>query len=213
MPPGLMMQTLGINLTYAFVIFIICLIAYFEMKEISNLSLYKGINFFRNTFLFFGIGYLIKFILALKLFGLNFGFVAEAFALALILYSTLLAGTYLVLSIGHKKLSHKLEQNVWLIYLINAFIVLVVLLTNNFLIYLIIQLIILIFGIIFLYSNGKKATMLIIYQLLLLFWIIDMLDIFVPNFFGSIQTFLYLASLGIFILILYKIIKSTHKEK
>ena len=87
------------------------------------------------------------------------------------------------------------------------------LVTNNFLIYLGFQILILFVGVVLLYSDGKKTSMLIIYQLLLLFWILDIIDVFIPKFFGGLQLIISLASIGVFILVLYKIIKSTHKKK
>lgn len=207
------MQSIGINLVYSFVIFLICLIVYLETREISKLSSYKGINFFRNTFLFFGISYLLKFILTLEIFGKGFSFVGEGIFFGVALYAGLMAGLYLVMAIGNKRLPQQIGNWIFLVHALAILFSVIVLLTNNFLIYLIFQILILIVGIGFLYSNGKKTSMLIIYQLLLLFWILDIVDVFIPNFFGGLQLIISLVSIGIFILVLYKIIKSTHKRK
>ena len=213
MAPGALMQGIGINLVYSFVIFLICLIVYFETREISKLSSYKGINFFRNTFLFFGISYFLKFILALEIFSRGFNVVGDALFFGVALYAGLMAGVYLVMAIGNKKLPKQVGKWMFLMHILAILFALIVLLSNNFLIYLGFQILILILGVILLYSDGKKTSMLIIYQLLLLFWILDIIDVFVPNFFGTLQLLISLISIGIFILILYKIIKSMHKKK
>ncbi len=206
------MQGIGIDLVYSFIIFLICLIVYFETREISKLSSYKGINFFRNTFLFFGISYLLKFVLTLGIFGFGFSVVGDAIFFGVALYAGLMAGIYLVMAIGNKKLPKQIGNWIFLIHVLAILLALIVLLTNNFLIYLIFQIIILIVGIVLLYSDGKKTSMLIIYQLLLLFWILDIVDVFIPKFLGGLQLIVSLVSIGIFILVLYKIIKSTHKK-
>jgi hypothetical protein len=213
MPPGQLMPSVGIELVYSFVIFLVCLVAYFETREISKLSSYKGINFFRNTFLFFGISYFLKFILSLGIFNRNVSPVLDFIFFGIALYAGLMAGIYLVMAIGYKKIPKKIDKGIVLIHFIVVLFSLTVLFSNNFLIYLIFQILILIIGVIFLYSDGKKTGMLIIYQLLLLFWILDIIEVFIPNFFGNMQLIISLASITIFFLVLYKIIKSMHKKK
>jgi hypothetical protein len=210
---GALMQGIGIDLVYSFVIFLICLIVYFETREISRLSSYNGINFFRNTFLFFGISYLLKFVLAFGVMNINLGLIGEGIFFGIAIYASLMAGIYLVLAIGNKKLPKQFSNWIVIIHVLAIVFALIVLLTNNFLIYLIFQILILVLGVILLYSDGKKASMLLIYQLLLLFWILDIVEVFVPNFFGTLQLLVSLVSIGIFILVLYKIIKSTHGKK
>lgn len=207
------MQGVGIDLVYSFVIFLICLIVYIETREISKLSSYKGINFFRNTFLFFGISYLLKFILALDVFSRGINLVGDAIFFGVVLYASLMAGIYLIMAIGNKKLPKNIGKWIFLIHALAILFAIIVLLTNNFLVYLIFQILILVVGVVLLYSDRKKASMLIIYQLLLLFWILDIVEVFVPKFFGGVQLIISLVSIGVFILVLYKIIKSTHNKK
>jgi hypothetical protein len=213
MPPGQLIPSVGIELVYSFVIFLVCLIAYFETQEISKLSSYKGINFFRNTFLFFGISYFLKFILSLGVFNIDVGLFGQGLFFGIALYAGLMAGIYLVMAIGYKKLPKKIDKAIYFIHFAVILFSLIVLFSNNFLIYLIIQILILLLGVVLLYSDGKKTGMLIIYQLLLLFWILDIIEVFIPNFFGGLQLIISLASITIFFVVLYKIIKSMHKKK
>jgi hypothetical protein len=210
---GALMQGIGIDLVYSFVIFLICLLVYLETREISRLSSYKGINFFRNTFLFFGISYLLKFVLALGVVSIDLGTVGEGIFFGVALYASLMAGIYLVMAIGNKQLPKQIGRWIFMIHILAVVFSGIVLLSNNFLVYLGFQILILIIGIVLLYSDGKKTSMLVIYQLLLLFWILDIVEVFVPKFFGTVQLLISLVSIGIFILVLYKIIKSTHRKK
>ena len=56
------LHLVGIELIYTLIIIIFCGIIYFKTKEIYDLSKHKGIGFFRNTFLFFALSYLVRFL-------------------------------------------------------------------------------------------------------------------------------------------------------
>ncbi|KAF5428393.1 hypothetical protein C5S42_03390, partial [Candidatus Methanomarinus sp.] len=53
---------LAVELGYTLIIVFICLLIYLKTKEIYDLTNHKGIYYFRNTFLFFGLAYLFRFI-------------------------------------------------------------------------------------------------------------------------------------------------------
>jgi len=55
-------------------------------------------------------------------------------------------------------------------------------------------------------KNKKTSKMHTIYMLLSTFWILNIVDTFIPNFLQSFQLLIYLASLGIFLSILYKVL-------
>ena len=66
MPPNmpfvfLPVLRIGSELIYTLIIIIMCGIIYFKTKEIFDLTKHKGIGFFRNTFLFFALSYLMRF--------------------------------------------------------------------------------------------------------------------------------------------------------
>jgi hypothetical protein len=210
---GMMMQSMGINLIYSFVILLICLLAYIETREISRLSSHKGVDFFRNTFLFFGISYLLAFIFSFGFFNRSFHIPGNIIFFGIMIYASLMAGVYLVLTIGSKKLPKNTVNIEIILHSIAILFTFVVLLFNNFLIHIALQILILVIGIIFLYSDKKKTSMIVIYQLLLLFWIFGIIDIFIPNFFRELQMIIYLASITVFFLVLYKMNKSMQGGK
>src|SRR4030042_2689037 len=47
---------------YTLIIVVFCGIIYWKTKEIYELTKYKGIKYFRNTFLFLGLSYLLRFV-------------------------------------------------------------------------------------------------------------------------------------------------------
>ena len=57
------------ELIYTTIIVIFCYLIYHKTKEIYNLTKYKGIHYFRNTFLFFALAYASRFILHLLFIG------------------------------------------------------------------------------------------------------------------------------------------------
>lgn len=51
-----------IELGYTLVVVFLCFLIYFKTKEMYDLTKHKGIYYFRNTFLFFGLAYIFRFI-------------------------------------------------------------------------------------------------------------------------------------------------------
>ena len=56
-------------------------------------------------------------------------------------------------------------------------------------------------------SKNRKNEMYFIYFLLLVFWFLNVIDILLPRFLGNIQLIIYLISSGIFLTILYKVLR------
>ena len=53
------------ELIYTLIVLFLCFLIYFKTKEIYDLTKHKGISYFRNTFLFFGLAYVFRFIFSL----------------------------------------------------------------------------------------------------------------------------------------------------
>ncbi len=53
---------LAVELGYTLIVVFICFIIYFKTREIYDLTKYEGIEYFRNTFLFFGLAYIFRFL-------------------------------------------------------------------------------------------------------------------------------------------------------
>ena len=222
---GIFMQGLSTEIIYSFVIIACSLMIYFGTRELYELSFHKGIKYFRLGFLFFAISYFfrsfIKFVLVYfdvtrildvspKLFGMIFGHVT----LFLFMYFSGMAIFYLLYSVMHKKWNGK--KIIYLFHLLSILIGFLSILFINSFNYLLINLILFLFVLFIVlasYSESKKKSkkkkhnLYFIYLLLLIFWIFNILDILVPNFFRGFQLFIYVVSLGIFLLILYKVLK------
>jgi len=206
------------EIIYSFVIMMSCLIIYFGTKELYNLSSYKGIKYFRQSFLFFGLAYFfrsfIKIILlfsnqveVLKLESVLFGIIAPF----IFMYFSSIAVLYLVYSFVWRDWKSKLN-NIYFAHFAALIISIVSVITDEFLIYLITNLIIIFLGITLIFyikkkDRVKKNTQLyIIYFLLFGFWILEIIDLFVPYAFQPLQTIFHLFCIGIFFTIMYKVL-------
>ena len=62
MPPMFNPLMFFVEIGYTFFILFFCFLIYIKTKEIYDLTKHKGIYYFRNTFLFFGLAYLLRFL-------------------------------------------------------------------------------------------------------------------------------------------------------
>jgi hypothetical protein len=71
-----------IEIIFTVIAVIFCFLIYFRTKESYELTKYKGLMYFRDAFLFFGLSYLTRFITSLMFFyrSFNFAFSRELFA-------------------------------------------------------------------------------------------------------------------------------------
>jgi len=213
----------GAELFYSFVIIVCSLMIYFGTKELYELSSYKGINYFRTAFLFFAIAYFfrsfIKFVILyfgteeiLEFSPIAFG-AAGLFTQLLFVYFSSMSVFYLLYSVMYKKWSN----HSYMIYLFHALAVvmaIVSVLSGNPILYLglnVFLLLVVIFIVYASYQNKKKRkkghNLYLIYLLLSVFWILNIVDALIPQFFAGFQLFIYMASTTIFLLILYKVTK------
>lgn len=219
---------IGAELFYSFVIIICSLMIYFGTKELYELSSYKGIKYFRQAFLFFAIAYFfrsfIKFIIIYS--GIN-GIIeftpltfsaTGALTQILFVYFSAMAIFYLLYSVMWKKWNGN-SNKIFLLHGLAFVISIVSVVSGNHLVYLILNLFLLliVLFIVFVSYKGKKKeknkkkehNLYLIYILLSIFWILNIIDTLIPRFFQGFQLFIYLASTGVFLLILYKVIKNT----
>ena len=209
---------IGTELIYSFVIIACCLIIYFSTKELYNLTKYQGIKYFRQAFLFFAVAFFfrsfIKFIVILFNSNTLFDIAPKFFAIItmlLFMYFSSMAIFYLFYSVIWKKYNKK-----WVVYALHIFALIVSgasMVFNNILIYLILNIIIILSAIILIiYAYNKKpkskktSQLFLIYFLLLVFWILNTIDLFIPNFLQPTQLLVYFLSIGVFFAILYKVL-------
>ncbi|MBW2986029.1 hypothetical protein KY333_01535 [Candidatus Woesearchaeota archaeon] len=53
------------ELGYTLIVIFLCFLIYFKTKDMYDLTKHKGIYYFRNTFLFFGLAYMFRFVFGL----------------------------------------------------------------------------------------------------------------------------------------------------
>jgi hypothetical protein len=220
----MMMANLGTEVLYAFVIIVCSLMIYFGTREIYNLSKHKGIKYFRLAFLFFALAYFSRtFIRFIVLYFNSTNIMSISprllnplvgtISLFLFIYLSTMAIFYLLHSVMWKKweTSYFIPWTLHLFALVTAFLII---LSGNAFFYLILNLILFLIVLFVIYISKKdsknkthKTGIYPIYILLSFFWILNMVDILLPSFFQTTQILIYLASSGIFLLMLYKVLK------
>lgn len=218
-------QSFSAEIIYSFVIIACSLMIYYGTKELYELSLHKGIKFFRLAFLFFAFAYFFRSFIKLILFYFN---VREIFlisprsinplishlTLILFMYFSTMSIFYFLYSVIYKKWNY--EKRIYVFHLIAIVLAIFIVFSRSSLFYLGLNILLLLFVIVIVYvsykSSNKKTkiyNLYTIYVLLLFFWILNILDILIPTFFQNLQLLIYLASSEIFLLMLYKVLKKT----
>jgi len=196
---------------------------YFGTKELYELSSYKGIKFFRQAFLFFALAYFFRSFIKLILFHFNVPGIfsihpkllnplVSQITLILFMYFSAMAIFYLLYGVIYKK--WKDEPKIYLFHIVAFILAIFSVVSRNPFSYLGLNLLLLIFVFVVVYvsyKNSKKKmkgnTLYVVYILLLFFWILNIIDIFIPTFFQNFRLFIYLVSSGIFLLMVYKVLK------
>jgi len=208
---------LEIEIFYAFTIILCSLMIYFGTKELYSLSNHKGLKYFRLSFLFFALAYFFRSFIKLSLITLNqmpmeFRINLEQLTFMLFIYFSSMAIFYLLYSIIHKRLSKK-PKTILIFHALAILIAIITITIRSPTLHLIINIALLAFVILTFYLSKRQKTkkqknnLHIIYTLMTIFWTINVLDILIPNFFKTIQLIIYLASLSIFLTMLYKVLK------
>jgi hypothetical protein len=219
---------MGAELIYSFIIVVCSLMVYYATKEMYELTSYKGIKYFRQAFLFFAIAYFLRY--SIKFFLIFFSlrevmefspqhmggippFIFGWLSLFVFLYFSSMALFYLLYSIMWKKWSRSKSR----IYLFNIASLIIALIGTSFggrEVYLTLNVILLLFAsfVLFVaYKDSKKKqkekNLFIIYLLLFVFWILNVVDTLIPKFLQFYQLLIYLASILLFMIILYKVLK------
>ena len=209
---------IGSEIIYSFVIIVCSLMIYFATKELYELSKHNGIKYFRLSFLFFALAYFFRSFIKIILFyfdNLELRLILPTFGnitLLLFVYFSIMAIFYLSYSVLHKK-----WRNPYTIYLFHIIAILssLIMTLSGFplSLYLFLNLLLFLFIVYTVYisyhqsKKKKHLNLYVIYLLLSIFWIFNILDILVPNFLQTFQLIIYLFSSGIFLAILYKVLR------
>lgn len=211
----------GTELLYSFVIMICSLMIFIGTKQIYELSHHKGIKYFRFAFLFFAVAYFLRYFLKFFLIIFNATTIHElprilinptgSLTLFVFLYFSSISVFYLLYSVMWKKWNGN-NKKIYLLHILAIIISLVSILSQDKNILLLINLFLFLLVSISFYfahkdSKKKKHTFYGVYMLLVFFWVLNILNILIPSFFQGIQLIIYLSSITIFLLILYKVIK------
>ena len=128
------------------------------------------------------------------------------------MYFSAMAIFYLLYSVMYKKRNY--ENKIYLFHVISVVLAVFSVVSRNPFSYLGLNILLLVFVLVIVYisyKNSKKKTkghnLYAIYVLLLFFWILNIIDILIPTFFQNFQLIVYIASSGIFFLMLYKVLK------
>jgi len=213
---------IGVELIYSFIIIVCGLMIYFSTKEMDKLTSYEGIKYFRLSFLFFALAYFFRYFIQFFLFSFNLKGILEfspmffgAISLLIFLYFSSMALFFLLYSVVWKKWDHS-RLTITLFNLFSLIIAFASIFIGGRLIYLIINLILLLIVLSILviaHKNSKKkpktGSPFIIYLLLSIFWILNITDVLIPKFLSIYQLFVYLVSIALFMIILYKVLKKT----
>ena len=212
---------LGAELIYSFVIVVCSLMIYYATKEMYELSSYKGIKYFRQSFLFFAVAYFFRYfiIFLLTLFNID-DFLGLSirqvypFSLFVFLYSSTMAVFYLVYSVMWKRWNN----NKLNLILFNFFALVLALLGIlfggmemslflNVLFFFSVSFILLV-AYIESKNKHKGKSLLAFYFLLFIFFFLNIIDVMTPMFLQFFKLAVYLASILTFMIILYRVLKN-----
>lgn len=230
-PPNAMMHIpsffnhydLWIELIYSLVVVASCLLIYFKTRELYELTSHKGLKYFRNTFLFFGITYAVRFLLSLMIISRINPIIFQSMAIGIfeiaffvMAYASSMALIYLIYSIFWKKID-KYSKNAYRLHIIalaSAFIGLIC----GIPLFLGVQSILFLLLIVVSYSNYKKAKhkkssqLYFLYLLIFLLWVISTILAFVVNFSPIIVLLIYTVSILSFLIILFRVLKKVKSK-
>lgn len=197
---------------------VFCILIYLKTRESYKLTKHKGIGYFRDAFLFFGLSYVLRFLMMLVMFS-SFAFdffiphnMFMPLSVLLLGYFSTAGIFYLIFSTIYKRF--KGRHLVWVGQAIAVALSAVSFITHSYMILVFLQTILLIVAVslvIFMpaekrrFSPTKMLYCLVILLWLLNLWIID----FNARLHPGVKIFFYLMSLAVFGVIYYKISKWT----
>lgn len=227
MPPGtnssmqeimaqLLTASIGLEIIYSFVIIVCSLMVYYGTREIYELTNHKGIKYFRLSFLFFAIAYFFRSFIKLLVYFFGVSAIREIpqFISPLTLFIFIYASSMAVFYLFYSTVCKNWENKSYLFHIFAVIISIIILFSNDAAwLYLGVNLFLFLLLAVGIYlvhlsnKGSKKNKFFIVYILLFAFWLLNVVDILLPNLISSYQLTVYLISLGIFMLILFKVLK------
>ncbi|HEY9246345.1 MAG TPA: hypothetical protein VIO11_05810 [Candidatus Methanoperedens sp.] len=211
---------LFVELSYTLILVLICFMIYFKTREIYDLTKYEGINYFRMTFLFFGLAYIFRYLhILFMLIGQTFDAyslmaIFRIFPIPLVINGYF--STLAILSLTYSVIWEKLQiKHTLLVFNAVAIIVSsIAFFSRSPYLLLLAQAVLLIFTVItacYFYIRSRDFSQLfILYVLFLLFWIVNLLPLGTRRFLPfEIQTAFQVLSIAVIGIIYYKVAKWT----
>jgi hypothetical protein len=208
-------------LLYTIIIGIICFVIVLKTDKLFRLSFHQGIRYFRNAFFFYGLGFILRYLLGTTT--LNLIMMKAVFEFFLIM-----AGFFLIYSLLWKKLdaeksdlSSLFNLRILIFYLLTIIIVFLDYLWSTYLFMFISQIILFIFASIISNINYKKnkgkqnflKLYFIVMLLNLIAWLLNFVIAIFFNWNRAGVVGIYLLNIFIFLLFLYGVIKVTKRSK
>ncbi|NQV08968.1 hypothetical protein HQ529_03905 [Candidatus Woesearchaeota archaeon] len=214
MPRGMFFrpEMIFTELVFSVIIILLCAFIYFKTKEVYELTKHKGIGYFRNAFLFFGLAYLFRFFVALaNLADISLYFHRHYIMIISLVFTSFLS-TIAILSLVFASIWKKIKTKNphYALILIAVVTSVLTLVFGSVYLLTLINLGLFLFAIIVTYLNHKKSKkfsqLYIIYILLFVFWIFNLFNL-IPNRFISfeLRTIGYMVSISIFWVIYHKV--------
>lgn len=206
----------GIEFAYTLVIVLLCFLVYYKTKGIYDLTKYKGIQFFRYAFLFFGLAYASRLFLHFLLVGnITFdldlsGRIIMPFSSLIVAYFSTMAILYLIYSTIWKRI--KYEHFLVFSNIIALSVSLAAFISRSPILVSLIQLILLVFAVLISFKMHEKAKKIspirALYLLIFAFWLINLFVLEPRRFLPfEIKLFFQAISIIVFVLIYYKVSK------
>jgi len=215
MPPPFNPTIFFTELIFTILAVLFCFLIYFRTKESYELTKYKGIGYFRDAFLFFGLSYVMRFLLALVMLS-KIAFdvfvprtVIMPFFILPVGYFSTMGIFYLIFSTIWKSFNNRhlliFGHSVAILLSIISFI------THSHIILLLLQCILLLIAVIarFLIHSDKKRLSQItgLYLLVAGLWLINLLVLDRKRPMHGFEFVFQILSLIVFIIIYYKVSK------
>ncbi len=215
-------QTLSSEIIYSYIIIICSLIIYFGTKRIYELTSHGGLKYFRQTFLLISIGFFSRTFIKFLLYYLGLERVFDIprgrlfrmignISQFVFIYISIITILYLSYSIIWKKWKDK-KRIIIGFHLFALIISSLTLYFQNMIFYLISQVITLSFLSYCIYSSYKKRKKkksrisYLIYFLIAGFWLLNSIEVIIPNVFTNTKIMIYLSSITLFMIMLYKVL-------
>lgn len=211
---------LAVETLYGLAILAICVVLYSKISELYSLTEHKGLLYFKNIFLFFGIAYFIRVFHIFFIYLLQ-DIISARLLLALSLFALTYFSNLAFFSIVFMLLQKRLPlwiQEPALFYSGIGFLSLTILLTGSYLYLIALQAIfvVLLMLVLLIYRTNKHSFLSqnrLTFFLLMFFWVITTIPFGKDLVSPILRIPIYMLSISVFAWIYYRVEKITHNGK